>query len=82
MYRDMWERAMDEGLEMLLRTNTEGAYFLGTAQVPKFGLKATFKPQVCTCTSSQETVQGCHVYELSCPVQCCVWQHRRGRTWI
>ena len=47
MYRDMWERAMDEGLEMLLQVNTEEAYYVGTAQVPKFGLKATFTPQVC-----------------------------------
>ena len=43
---------MDEGLEMLLQINTEGAFFLGTAQVPRFGLKATFTPQVCPCTSS------------------------------
>lgn len=48
MYRDMWERAMDEGLEMLLQVNTEGAYFLGSAQVTKYGLKAVFSPQVNT----------------------------------
>ncbi|CAL5226192.1 g9026 [Coccomyxa viridis] len=46
MYRDMWERAMDEGLEMLLQVNTEGAYFLGSAQVTKYGLKAVFSPQM------------------------------------
>ncbi len=46
MYRDMWERAMDEGLEMLLQVNTEDAYFLGSAQVTKFGRQATFSPQV------------------------------------
>ena len=50
-YRDMWERAMDEALEMLLQVNTEGAYFLGTAQMSKFGLKATFRPQVGLCTA-------------------------------
>ena len=48
MYRDMWERAMDEGLEMLLQVNTEDAYFLGSAQVTKFGRQATFSPQVRT----------------------------------
>ena len=46
MYRDMWERAMDEGLEMLLQVNTEGVYFLGSAQVTKFGLTAKLSPQV------------------------------------
>ena len=46
MYRDMWERAMDEGLEMLLQVNTEDAYYVGSAQVPKLGLKATFSPKV------------------------------------
>ena len=62
MYRDMWERANDEAMEMLLQVNTEGAYFLGVVEMPKYGLKAEFKPEVSLCApASQNCVLTCDI---------------------
>ena len=47
--RDLWERAMDEALEKLLQVSSDGAFYIGSVQVPKQQRgKIEFVPKVCT----------------------------------
>ena len=48
-YRNLWERAMDEALEKLLQVSSDGAFYIGSVQVPKQQRgKTGFVPKVCT----------------------------------